>query len=385
MNKKNILLADNSPEVRAVFNAVFNKDEYEITISNSAQDTLAHVFTSPPDIIILDGDLNVVNNVDVIRTLRASNATESIPALVILQEDDHDIKKAFNDAGACHYCIKPITPEKIRHEIESLIKGRNLFGSELATKIVAFCGTKGGCGTTTMAVNTALSLHKKDNSVLLLELANYFSGLKPALNIKTRKTVPYMLNENQDEITKEHVLTLVEEHKSGLKSIHNVAGIADMEKMDVDAVRFMRFNLCPICDIAIFDAGYGLNEATLELFDIADRVVFVSTLDIASLYNLEMITQVFEGTRISVDKCSVIFNHVHASGEIKELTIQELNLKIPILGFIPNHSAGFVKSMNDGNPYLMQYPKTPASKAINSISDKIYNFIKTADKKSDAA
>jgi len=385
LNKKNILLADNNPEVRAVFNAVFNPDEFEIKISNSVQETLAQVFTSPPDIVILDGDLHTVNNVDVIRTLRANHTTDSIPALVILPEDNQNMKQAFNDSGACHYIIKPVTPDKIKYEVESLIKGRNLFGSELATKIVVFCGTKGGCGTTTLAVNSALSLHNKDNSVIILELANYFSGLKPALNIKTRKTVPFMLSENPDDITKEHVLNLIEEHKSGLKSIHNIAGIADMEKMDVEAVRFMRFNLCPICDIAIFDAGYGLNEATLELFDMADHIVFVSTLDIASLYNLEMITQVFAGTRISIEKCSVVFNHVHAAGEIKEMTIKELKLKMPILDFVPNHSAGFMKAMNDGDPYLMQFPKTPAAKVINSISDKVYNFIKTPDAKSDAA
>lgn len=385
MTKRSILLANSSPEIRAVLNTVFHKDEYEIIISNSVQETLSQIFSNAPDVIILDGDLSSVNNADVIKTIRASSTSDSIPALVILPDDNKEVKEVFSNSGTCNFLIKPFTPEKVKNEIESLIEGRNLFGSEFSTKIIAFCGTRGGCGTTTLAVNTALALHRKDKSVIVLELANYFSGLKPALNIKTRKTVPFMLSELPEDITKEHVLSIIDEHKSGIKSIHNVSGIADMEKMDVDAVRFMRLNLCPICDIAIFDAGHNLNEATLELFDIADKVVFVSALDIPSLYNLEMITQVFEGTRINIDKCSVVFNHVHNAGELKEPTIRELKLKMPVLDFIPNHSAGFLKSINDGNPYLMQFSKTPAAKILYSISNQIYASFKNVDIKSDAA
>jgi MinD-like ATPase involved in chromosome partitioning or flagellar assembly len=153
-----------------------------------------------------------------------------------------------------------------------------------------------------------------------------------------------------------------------------------MEKMDAEAIQFMKFNLCPMGDFAIIDGGYGLNEATLELFDISDIIVFVSTLDIASLYNLELIAQVFEGTRLNIGKCQVVFNHVHGSGEIAESTIKDIKLKMKVAGFIPNHSQGFLKAWNSGDPYMKMFPKTPSAKIIKNIADKISASFDLVDK-----
>ena len=92
------------------------------------------------------------------------------------------------------------------------------------------------------------------------------------------------------------------------------------------------------------------------------------------------ISQVFEGTRINIDKCSVVFNHVHALGEITEASVRKIKMKMPVIGFIPNHPAGFVKALNEGKPYVSMFPRTPSSKVIKSISDKIFSVTSDEEK-----
>lgn len=377
MSKRNILLADNSMDVQEVFQAVFNNDDYQLQFTTSPSETLAKVFSNTPDIVVLNGDIDKHSNHEIVKTMRANSSTSRIPTLVILHDNDAEAKQIFDDAGSCNFFIKPLTPDRIRIEVDSLIKGQNLFGSQMSTKIVTFCGARGGSGTTTLAINSALSLVESDKSVILLETSNYFSGIKPGLNLSTRKTIPFIMAEDHDSITSEKVQSFIETMPSGIKTIPTVAGIADMEKMNADAVQFMRFNIFPAANYAVIDAGYGLSEATLELFEISDAIIFVATLDLPSLYNLDLISQVFSGTRINIDKCGVVFNHVHNAGEIAEKTVRDLKSKIPVLGFIPNHAVGFLKAINTGEPYLSLFPKSPSAKAIRNIADKIFSSLNT--------
>ena len=385
MSKRNILLADNSRDIKEVFQAVFNSEDYELRIANSPSETLAQVFSSTPDIVVLDGDTTGNSSSEIIRTMRANSSTSNIPTLVILAEHDPDVKELYSKVGSCDFFIKPITPDRIRVEVDSIIKGRNLFGSRMSTKVITFCGARGGSGTTTLAINSALSLVETGKSVILLEIANYFSGIKPGLNLTTRQTVPFLMMEDSDTITSEHVQKFIETMPSGLQTIPTVAGIADMEKMNADAVQFMRTNICPVADYAVIDAGYGLNEATLELFDISDAIIFVATLDLPSLYNLELISQVLSGTHIDINKCNIVFNHIHSTGEIPENTVRDLKSKMAVLGFIPNHTVGFLKAINSGVPYISIFPKSSSTKTIRNIADKIFASLKTDDVKADAA
>lgn len=385
MSNKSILLADNSKDVVGIFQAVFGDPDYSLRVAKSTAEALAQVFIEKPDIIVLDGDTTEKSSVEILKTIRANSATQGIPTLIILPEDNPQIRQTYDSIGICDFVIKPITPEKIRSEVESLIKGSNLFGSRLNTKIISFCGVRGGAGTTSLAINCATSLLDHSNSVLLLEHANYFSGIKPALSLSTRKTVPFLMCEDENHLTEEHILSYITEHPSGIQVVPTISGISDMEKMDPQTIQFMRFHLCPVANYTIFDAGYGMNEAALELFDISDMVVFVASLDIISLYNIELTAQVFEGTRLNLGKCRIIFNHIHSAGEIPESTVKDLKNKIPILGFVPNHAPGFLKAMNNGLPYVSMFPKSPSAKAIRQITAQIHELLNSSEVITDAA
>lgn len=385
MDTRIIILADNTPDTKNIFESVFESPDYNLKIASTSSDALSKVFAETPDIVVLSADFSDTRSAEIIRTIRSNSVTSQIPALVILPEDRSDIRKLYSDAGACEFMIRPLTPSKVKLEVDTQIKGKNLFGSKLATKIITFSGARGGAGTTTVAANTAIFMLEKGNSVILMETSSYFSGIKPILNVSSKNTVPFLMSEGQNSITRETIEKVVITHESGLKTVPTIASIADMEKINAQAIQFMRYNICPIADLAVFDAGFGLNEAALELFGISDQVIFVATLDISSLYNLELISQVFEGTRISIDKCSVVFNHVHSSGEIPEASIKNMKMKMPIVGYIPNNSSGFLKAMNEGKPYVSLFPRTPSAKAIKTISDKILSDFSDEDKASTVA
>ena len=377
MDIRNILLADVHPDINQTFIAVFTEPDYHLKITQTGSETLASVFSSKPDVLVLDSSLDEETTPEILRTLRANSITFGIPVLVILPEDSQAKRDQFGKVGQCDFVVKPVTPDRIKNTIESLIRGQNLFGSRMNTKIISFCGARGGCGATTVAVNTAIALRETGKSVVLMELANYFSGIKPALNVATHKTIPFMMGEKEESLTPESIREFLEEHSSGIKAIPSIATISDMEMMNAKAVDFMRRNIAPVADIAVIDGGYGITDAVLELIDISDHVIFVATLDMPSLYNLELINQVLDGTRIDTSKCMIVFNHIHPVGELPESAVRDVHLKLPILGFIPHHGVGFNKSMNEGKPYIKEYPKTSSSKALRTIATTIQEMSET--------
>ena len=73
-------------------------------------------------------------------------------------------------AGANEYFLKPVNPQKIREAISRVQLQLLGGGKNTGGKAYAFIGSKGGIGTTVLAVNTAAAMAaQKSNRVALLD------------------------------------------------------------------------------------------------------------------------------------------------------------------------------------------------------------------------
>lgn len=75
MAKARILIVEDDLSLAEVLSYNIRNEGYEVTLAHDGQDGLTRAQLSPPDLVILDVMLPVIDGMDVCRRLRADSAT----------------------------------------------------------------------------------------------------------------------------------------------------------------------------------------------------------------------------------------------------------------------------------------------------------------------
>lgn len=117
--RKKILLVDDSPENIRVLLEVL-KDDYQVIAARDGARALAMAIqTPPPDLILLDVLMPLMDGYAVCRQLKEQRATRDIPVIFVtaLAEDVSE-EKGFA-VGAVDYITKPISPAIVRARVRT--------------------------------------------------------------------------------------------------------------------------------------------------------------------------------------------------------------------------------------------------------------------------
>ena len=131
MNKAEILIIDDEPQIRKLLTINLENHDYKVVQATNGKEGIALAAAHPPDLIILDLGLPDINGHEVLTELR-SWFTNPIIILSVLDGED-DIVKAL-DHGAADYLTKPFRSGELLARIRSAIR-RNL-NSDQHTELI---------------------------------------------------------------------------------------------------------------------------------------------------------------------------------------------------------------------------------------------------------
>jgi len=121
MNSSRILAVDDSPDNLFLLKTVLDSDDYELTCVESGEDALHHVIQSPPDLILLDIMMPVMNGYEVTQHIRQNYSLPYIPILLITAHGQTSLAEGL-DAGADDFIRKPFDIEELQARIRSLLR-----------------------------------------------------------------------------------------------------------------------------------------------------------------------------------------------------------------------------------------------------------------------
>jgi two-component system chemotaxis response regulator CheY len=105
------LIVDDSSVVRKVARRIVEDMKFRITEAENGEEALDQCRLSMPDAVLLDWNMPVMDGIEFLRSLRASEGgTRPRVILCTMENDEEHIRRAF-DAGADEYIMKPFDRE----------------------------------------------------------------------------------------------------------------------------------------------------------------------------------------------------------------------------------------------------------------------------------
>jgi DNA-binding response OmpR family regulator len=118
-----ILVVDDDQEIRKLVEKILTKQGHKVSQAEDGESGLGFAMLRKPDLIILDLNLPRMDGFEVCRRLKADQATQRIPVIMLTAAfpEWEDAKKGFK-LGADEYVIKPFAADILVHNIERLLK-----------------------------------------------------------------------------------------------------------------------------------------------------------------------------------------------------------------------------------------------------------------------
>jgi two-component system cell cycle response regulator DivK len=118
----NILLVEDNELNRDMLSRRLERKGYTVAIAVDGQQGVEMALASPPDLILMDMSLPVLDGWEATRRIKAANAAIPVIALTAHAMDGDELKA--REAGCDDYDTKPVELPRLLEKIERLLKGR---------------------------------------------------------------------------------------------------------------------------------------------------------------------------------------------------------------------------------------------------------------------
>jgi CheY-like chemotaxis protein len=110
---KNILVIDDSDEVRSVVSAVLSNFGFSVREATSGEEAIRMVLAEKPDLIVSDVRMPGMDGHHLLSAIRDLQATAAIPFILMTGSGSRDDYRRGMVSGADDYLYKPFTPDEL--------------------------------------------------------------------------------------------------------------------------------------------------------------------------------------------------------------------------------------------------------------------------------
>ena len=372
-----ILVVDDDPNVQRSLSFTLQQEGYEVSIAGDGTEALKKWAEESPDLMLLDVGLPKIDGYQVATKVRESEAGEThMPIIMLTADADVEAKVKGLRAGADDYQVKPFFPAELVARIKSLLARfapKNLVvGRPPMGRILAFYGAKGGVGTTTLAINTAVALHRELNRKIALVDGNLQFGdhrvfLDLGLDRKSIVDVVQSTTIDQDLVRSSMV-----KHDSGIDLLLAPPSPESAELVSVDQHHVARIleQLRTLYDYTLVDIDKRFDETNLDTITAADTLFVVMTADLSCLKNVRLVLETMTQLGVPREKVQLILNRSNAFTGIAVKDAENV-LKRKIEFQVVNEYRAAISALNSGAPFMFTKPDSIIGRAVVDMARTI--------------
>jgi pilus assembly protein CpaE len=382
-----ILICARSPELRTELEDALGAAGYLTRAVTTPADAVAAMRGQAPDLIVAEG-LAASGAIASLRTAGASGVT---PILVVAPARDVEARIAFLEAGADDVIDGGFDRNELDGRVMALLIRAGKVRPELASRatageIIAFFSPKGGVGTTTLAVNTAVLLagggappHAASNGtdptipasrVLLIDLDLQFGQVATHLNLTPRYDVAVLATDDLALADPDLARTYLATHTSGLSVLAAPARPEADFRVTLEHLQRIVELFRPSFDHIIVDLGSRLDPRSLWVLEQSDGHVFVLFPEIAALRAMSLLMAFLSDSTPLRARTHLVVNHVFPKELLKTRDVENL-LRAKPAAEVPYTEVEMIRSVNEGVPLVLARPASPAASAMRRVAQAV--------------
>ena len=361
MNKK-ILVIEDDPSALRFIEYTLQQEGYPVLTASNGLEGLRKAKTEEPDLIVLDIMLPGMDGFEICHRLRLEPQTAQLPVLMLSAKAQEVDKATGLKVGADDYVTKPADPSEIISRVERLLARKSVTES----KIVAFLGSKGGVGTTTMAVNVAIALSQRGKRVIVVDLCPGNGNTVEHLGLVPKQNITELLEKPVDTIDCRDLEAALAVYQTGIRLL------AIPQPSDVD---LLLERLREMTDYLLVDLPSPSSELEKTILTKCDLVIIVtdfkadalpSVKSTASLLGKLGIIQERIGT-VVIDR-EAMFPEVDIS---KMKPTIESSTGVSLLGIVPYDTKASLEYQPGSAPVTLSDPNCPMAWSIREVAEHI--------------
>jgi pilus assembly protein CpaE len=320
---------------------------------------------------------------EVCRRLRASPVTADIPIIMFTAKTQLDDKVAGFQAGADDYLTKPVHPEELASHVEAVLmrSARRQMESPvpvMRAKTFGFLGSKGGVGTTTLAVNLAVAFTQgpaREKRVYFADMQSGMTASSFQFGLRRPGAIVRLLERPAEQIDDRLVEAQLEEHQSGVFVLSGqIEPFGVAEVLTPNYAETIVQQLGSMADYIFLDLGVGLGETNRSLLPECYQVVVTIEPQRSSLVLAQsLLTDLAESLMIARHRISlVLINKAASAASFTKETIEGL-LQHDLAGVVTPAPELAFQSCENGIPMVTAQPDSLAAQQIQKIADYLFH------------
>jgi pilus assembly protein CpaE len=362
----------------------FERDIQVIATALSGREAIAKAIHLVPDIILMD-----INMPDMDGLRAAQIILQQVPTRVVMmsvQAEQEYLQRALL-IGARGYLPKPFSSDQLVQTLRSAAQvpvahlpqadaapgrgpangnGRGhgadypppptpypgpLSSARARQQVIAVFGGKGGVGRSVIALNLAIMLRQLTQERVALIDADLQAGdAHVLLNINTPSSIDDLREAlSLDAEIIHHSMTT---HETGLMVLRAPLHPESAERYTEDEMKRIMVDLRENFDYLVVDLSTAYSEVNLMILEMADQIVLVTTLELASLNKVARFFEVAGRLGYPEQKIVLVCNRVQSYYGIKPQQL-ETQFRHKVEALFPEENQLMVAAVNRGIPFVL--------------------------------
>jgi pilus assembly protein CpaE len=247
-----------------------------------------------------------------------------------------------------------------------------LVGRPPLGRVLAMYGAKGGVGTTTIAINAAIALHRElGRKVALVDGNLQFGDHRVFLDLGLdRKSIVDIVT--APSIDGDLIRQVLVKHDSGVDLLLAPPSPETAELVTPEHLPQIIDHLRGLYDYILIDIDKRLDDVNLGVLEVADTMFVVMTADLSCLKNVRLVLETIGHLGYEAGKVQLVLNRSNAFTGIN-VKNAEGALKRTIDHQIVNEYRGAISALNSGAPFMF-------TKADSLLGRSLLDFARVVDK-----
>lgn len=327
--------------------------------------------TRRADLLIFELANDTENEFQHIQSLLNSDMVAEV--FLISENSDPAVLMRAIKTGAKEFFTLPLKEEEVKQalkEFKKKIKRADCKNSPEIGQIITVIGSKGGIGTTTVAVNLAVNLAKIKSvqSVALIDMNIMFGEIPLFLEMKPG----YHWGEitrNISRLDSTFLMDSLSRHSSGVYVLPSPGSLNGSEPVTPEKISHLVGFMQKLFDFVVIDGGQSVNEISLKIVEMSDNVLLMSILSLPCLSNTnKLLKSINDFGFLPEERIKIIINRYLKNSAIS-LKDAEDSIDKKIFWTIANDYRTTISAINNGKSLSEIASKAEITKNLKDLSD----------------